>query len=358
MAGTPALPGPGLRSWAFPGVPAAGRPSDGRPGRLHPDGGAGVHRRGVPRGGRRPAPFRPAERHRHGHPSACPRRGRATAVHRRGPHQTPGQGGFPGGQARWPGRSRTGRRSRVPGPPARGADMGGRAGDQGPAGGLRHPHYRRAGGGAGGAPRPSCRADDRRKTDRLGHQRRPPPHRPGAAGIVHGGPGGAGAAPGHTRTGPLHARLPGRPGGEPATPRRPRRPHRHRTGALPRPALGDPLDDPTDAGMRHIDPDRGRHRSGPCRLGPTSSRARGNTAGRVGFQPRCPGLTATPAPGLAGAHAGHERVADAARWGADRSVDAVRARFGHGAVGYAAVVLSEAARVPDEFRELAEHGPL
>jgi DNA polymerase-4 len=62
--------------------------------------------------------------------------------------------------------------------------------------------------------------------------------------------------------------------------------------------------------------------------------------------------------GPAGAHAGHERVADAARWGADRSVDAVRARFGHGAVGYAAVVLSEAARVPDEFRELAEHGPL
>jgi DNA polymerase-4 len=49
--------------------------------------------------------------------------------------------------------------------------------------------------------------------------------------------------------------------------------------------------------------------------------------------------------------------ADAARWGVDRSVDAVRARFGHGAVGYATVVFSGAARVPDEFRELAEHSP-
>ena len=34
---------------------------------------------------------------------------------------------------------------------------------------------------------------------------------------------------------------------------------------------------------------------------------------------------------------------------------AVRARFGRGAVGYATVVFSGAARVPDEFRELAEH---
>jgi DNA polymerase-4 len=58
-----------------------------------------------------------------------------------------------------------------------------------------------------------------------------------------------------------------------------------------------------------------------------------------------------------GARSGPERLADAARWGADRSVDAVRARFGHGAVGYATVVFSDAARVPDEFRELAEHGP-
>jgi DNA polymerase-4 len=56
---------------------------------------------------------------------------------------------------------------------------------------------------------------------------------------------------------------------------------------------------------------------------------------------------------------GHDLAAgaDAARWGVDRSVDAVRARFGHGAVGYATVVFSDAARVPDEFRELAEHGP-
>jgi DNA polymerase-4 len=45
----------------------------------------------------------------------------------------------------------------------------------------------------------------------------------------------------------------------------------------------------------------------------------------------------------------------AARWGVDRSVDAVRARFGRGAVGYASVTLSEEGRVPDAFRELAEH---
>lgn len=45
----------------------------------------------------------------------------------------------------------------------------------------------------------------------------------------------------------------------------------------------------------------------------------------------------------------------AARWSADRSVDAVRTKFGRAAVGYAANVLSGANRVPEEFRELAEH---
>lgn len=43
-----------------------------------------------------------------------------------------------------------------------------------------------------------------------------------------------------------------------------------------------------------------------------------------------------------------------ARWSVDRSVDAVRARFGHGAVGYATVALSDDGRVPDAFRRLAE----
>ncbi len=44
-----------------------------------------------------------------------------------------------------------------------------------------------------------------------------------------------------------------------------------------------------------------------------------------------------------------------ARWGVDRSVDAIRKKFGRAAVGYAAVVLSDGQRVPEEFRELAEH---
>jgi DNA polymerase IV len=42
------------------------------------------------------------------------------------------------------------------------------------------------------------------------------------------------------------------------------------------------------------------------------------------------------------------------RWGVDRSMDAVRDKFGRSAVGYATVVFSGADRVPDEFRELAE----
>ena len=45
----------------------------------------------------------------------------------------------------------------------------------------------------------------------------------------------------------------------------------------------------------------------------------------------------------------------AARWGADRSVDAIRKKFGRAAVGYAGILLSDAHRVPEEFRELAEH---
>jgi DNA polymerase-4 len=36
-------------------------------------------------------------------------------------------------------------------------------------------------------------------------------------------------------------------------------------------------------------------------------------------------------------------------------VDAIRARFGTNAVGYARVMLSELGGVPEEFRELAEH---
>jgi DNA polymerase IV len=54
------------------------------------------------------------------------------------------------------------------------------------------------------------------------------------------------------------------------------------------------------------------------------------------------------------------RVADGegtARWLLDRSVDRIRARFGHDVVGYAAVVFSDMDRVPDEFRELAQHDP-
>jgi DNA polymerase-4 len=43
-----------------------------------------------------------------------------------------------------------------------------------------------------------------------------------------------------------------------------------------------------------------------------------------------------------------------ARRSVDRSVDAIRARFGRAAIGYATVVFSGAARVPEEFRELAE----
>jgi DNA polymerase-4 len=50
-------------------------------------------------------------------------------------------------------------------------------------------------------------------------------------------------------------------------------------------------------------------------------------------------------------------VIDASRWGVDRSVDAIRNKFGRAAVGYATVALSAAERVPEEFRELAERRP-
>jgi DNA polymerase-4 len=45
----------------------------------------------------------------------------------------------------------------------------------------------------------------------------------------------------------------------------------------------------------------------------------------------------------------------ATRLAVDRSVDAVRQRFGRDAVGYGSVVLSSPRGVPDDFRELAEH---
>lgn len=43
-----------------------------------------------------------------------------------------------------------------------------------------------------------------------------------------------------------------------------------------------------------------------------------------------------------------------ARWGADRTMDAIRERFGWEAVGYASVALGRTGSVPDAFRELAE----
>jgi DNA polymerase-4 len=46
--------------------------------------------------------------------------------------------------------------------------------------------------------------------------------------------------------------------------------------------------------------------------------------------------------------------AGAARWGVDRSMDAIRSRFGRGSVGYAGVMLTWAGGVPEAFRELAE----
>lgn len=49
--------------------------------------------------------------------------------------------------------------------------------------------------------------------------------------------------------------------------------------------------------------------------------------------------------------------AGAARFDADRSVDAIRTRFGRGAIGYAAIVFSDVGRVPEQFRELAERKP-
>jgi DNA polymerase-4 len=50
-------------------------------------------------------------------------------------------------------------------------------------------------------------------------------------------------------------------------------------------------------------------------------------------------------------------VVEACRWGLDRSIDAIRDKFGRTAVGYATSALSTADRVPEEFRELAERGP-
>jgi DNA polymerase-4 len=48
-------------------------------------------------------------------------------------------------------------------------------------------------------------------------------------------------------------------------------------------------------------------------------------------------------------------AAGSARWALDRALDAIRARFGRDAAGYAGVMLSELGGVPEEFRELAEH---
>ena len=64
-----------------------------------------------------------------------------------------------------------------------------------------------------------------------------------------------------------------------------------------------------------------------------------------------------PGRGLSG---GMRRVSEVecGRWGVDRSIDAIREKFGRSAVGYATAVFSDADRVPEEFRQLAERGPV
>ncbi len=57
----------------------------------------------------------------------------------------------------------------------------------------------------------------------------------------------------------------------------------------------------------------------------------------------------------AGVDDGPNSPTGSARNNTDRSVDAIRQKFGRAAVGYAAVLFSNGHRVPDEFRELAEH---
>jgi len=61
--------------------------------------------------------------------------------------------------------------------------------------------------------------------------------------------------------------------------------------------------------------------------------------------------------GLAGERHRPGTAEGSARWAVDRAMDAIRARFGRDAVGYATVLLSERGGVPEEFRELAEHDP-
>ena len=61
--------------------------------------------------------------------------------------------------------------------------------------------------------------------------------------------------------------------------------------------------------------------------------------------------------GERGGRPGSVLATGTARWLVDRSVDSVRAKFGHRAVGYATVVFSDMDRVPEAFRELAEHDP-
>ncbi len=67
------------------------------------------------------------------------------------------------------------------------------------------------------------------------------------------------------------------------------------------------------------------------------------------------GLNAGPQAG--GGQANATDPAGTARWLVDRSVDGIRARFGHRAVGYATVVFSDTDRVPEAFRELAQRDP-
>ena len=210
---------------------------------------------------------------------------------------------------------------------------------------------------AGRARSNACSATPPARSSRaLAWNRDPRGIRHAASGAIGRRAVGARAAAGDRGGVHAGAASPRRPGRLAAPRQGARRPDRHRARSLRRHARRDPVGDARRADLGDDDARRDRRGPGARRARRPSARDGSSrcSRSRSPISRRQSELQLELPLGLPDEKRRPGTRQGAARWSADRAMDAIRERFGRDAIGYAAVALDRRRSVPDAFRELAE----